>query len=202
MCLPLVVSSSIARDTATYPGPRVLEVDGTSLTVGQAAVLEDLQQRVEHVRVGLLDLVEEDHRERPPADLLGQLTTLVVTDVSGRRTDETGHRVLVVESRYVQLDQRGLAIEQEPREGLGQLRFSDTGGAGEDERTRGPLRVLQSGPGPADRPGHRLDRVVLADEALVQLGLHAEQPGRLLLGQLEDRDARPVPGLPENPVRA
>src|SRR4029450_8566921 len=46
------------------------------------------------------------------------------------------------------------------------------------------LRVLQAGPGAADRLGDRLDRVVLADDPLVQLVLHAQQPGRLLLGQL------------------
>src|SRR6185437_12963982 len=37
---------------------RVLEVHDPALAVGQPAVLEHLQQRVEDVRVGLLDLVE------------------------------------------------------------------------------------------------------------------------------------------------
>ena len=42
---------------------------------------------VEHVRMGLLDLVEQHHGVRPAADRLGQLTALVVADVAGR-----GHR--------------------------------------------------------------------------------------------------------------
>ena len=37
----------------------VLEVHDAALAVGEPAVLQHLQQRVEHVRVGLLDLVEE-----------------------------------------------------------------------------------------------------------------------------------------------
>src|SRR6202042_950409 len=49
----------------------VLEVDRAALRVGEAPVLKDLQQRVEDVRVGLLDLVEQDHGERLAADLLG-----------------------------------------------------------------------------------------------------------------------------------
>ena len=35
----------------------------------------------------------------------------------------------------------------------------------------------------------RLDGLLLADDPLVQLVLHLEQPGRLLLGELDDRDA-------------
>jgi hypothetical protein len=37
----------------------VLEVDRAALAVGEAAVVEHLQQHVEHVGVGLLDLVEQ-----------------------------------------------------------------------------------------------------------------------------------------------
>src|SRR6266516_3359047 len=54
----------------------------------------------------------------------------------------------------------------------------------------GPLGVLQPGTGPPDRLRQRLDRIVLPDDALVELVLHAQQPLRLLLGQLEHRDAR------------
>src|SRR4051794_19045457 len=43
----------------------------------------------------------------------------------------------------------------------------------------------------ADRLGDRDDRLLLADDALVQLVFHADQLLGLGLGQLEDRDARP-----------
>ena len=43
----------------------------------------------------------------------------------------------------------------------------------------------------ADRLGDGDDRLLLADDALVELVLHADQLLRLGLGQLEDRDARP-----------
>ena len=39
---------------------RVLEIDGAALAVGDAAVVEHLQQHVEDVVVRFLDLVEED----------------------------------------------------------------------------------------------------------------------------------------------
>src|SRR6185312_12268172 len=73
-----------------------------------------------------------------------------------------------------------------------QLRLTHTRRAREDERARRPLRVLQARPGAADRLRDRLDSVLLADDPLVQLVLHAEQTRGLLLGELEDGDAGPV----------
>src|SRR5208283_4531821 len=68
----------------------VLEVDGAALGVGESAIVEDLQEDVEDVGMGLLDLVEEDDGIRPAADGLGELAALVVADVARRRSDEAG----------------------------------------------------------------------------------------------------------------
>ena len=122
-----------------------------ALAVGEPAVLQHLQQRVEHVRVRLLDLVEQHHAERLAPHLLGQLAALVVADVAGRRTDEPRHGVAVVELGHVELDQRVVVAEQELGQRLGQLGLTDTGRAGEDERATGTLRVLEAGPGAPDR---------------------------------------------------
>ena len=85
----------------------------------------------------------------------------------------------------------GLVAEEELGERLGQLGLADAGGAQEDERPAGPLGVLEAGPGAADGLGDRLDGVDLADDPLVQLVLHAEELGGLLLGELVDGDAGP-----------
>jgi hypothetical protein len=55
----------------------------------------------------------------------------------------------------------------------------------------GALGVLEAGPGAADGLGDRLDGVLLADDPLVQLVLHAQELGGLLLGELVDGDAGP-----------
>ena len=156
-----------------------------------APVLEDLEERVEDVGVGLFDLVEEHDRERLAPHGLGELTAFVVTDVAGRRTDEPRDRVLLHVLRHVELDHRGLVTEQELGERLGGLGLPDTRRAEEDERPRRPLRVLEAGTRPADRLRHRLDRLVLTDDPLVQLLLHAEELRGLFLGELVDRDAGP-----------
>ena len=60
----------------------VAEVDRAALAVGEPAFLEDLQQRVEHVGVGLLDLVEQHDGERLAPDGLGELAALFVAHVA------------------------------------------------------------------------------------------------------------------------
>ena len=62
----------------------VAEVDRATLGVGQATLFENLQQRVEDIGMGLLDLVEQHDRERLPAHLLGELAAFVVADIAGR----------------------------------------------------------------------------------------------------------------------
>ncbi|KJV02376.1 hypothetical protein VF34_02190 [Rhodococcus sp. PML026] len=170
----------------------VLEVDRASLAVGETAVFEHLQEGVVDLLVCLLDLVEQHDGERLAADLLGELATLFVADVSGRSTEQTRRGEAVVELAHVDLDERIVLAEEEVRECFRQLGLTDTGRAGEDERARRALRVLQTCTGTTDRLGDGLDCLDLADDPLVQLVFHAEQTRGLFLGELEDGDAGPV----------
>ena len=82
------IQEMLAAQVAGHDHDGVLEVDRPSLGVGQPAVVEQLEQDVEHLRVRLLDLVEEDDRVGPAADGLGQLAGLVVADIAWRRADQ------------------------------------------------------------------------------------------------------------------
>ena len=152
------------------------------------AVIQHLQQRVEDIRMRLLDLVEQHHGERLAAHLLGELAALLITDVSRRRTKETRCRILLGELGHIDANQRILIVEQELGQRLGQLGLAHAGGAGKDERTGRALRVLQAHAGTADGAGQGGHRLILADNALVQLGFHVEQLLGLSLGQLEHRN--------------
>src|SRR6185295_9785509 len=103
------------------------------------------------------------------------LAAFVVADVARRRADEPGHGVLLHVLRHVDLDHRVLVAEQELRERARKLGLTDTRRAEEDERTGWALGILDAGARSADRAGHGLDRLFLADDALVQLVLHARE---------------------------
>src|SRR5205814_10644203 len=81
--------------------------------------------------------------------------------------------------------------EEELGERARELGLAHAGRAEEDERPGRPLRILDAGTRAADGLGDRDDRLLLADDALVQLLLHADEPRGLGLGELEDGDAGP-----------
>ena len=56
-------------------------------------VVQYLQQRVEHFRVGFFDLVEQYHLVGSAAHGFGQLHALVVADVARRRANQAADRL-------------------------------------------------------------------------------------------------------------
>ena len=77
----------------------VAEVDGAALAVGEATVVEQLQEDVEDLGVGFFDFVEEHHAVGAAADGFGELTALVVADVTGRGADQPADGVLLHDIR-------------------------------------------------------------------------------------------------------
>ena len=169
---------------------RVAEVDRATLAVGQASVVEHLQQQVEHVGVRLLDLVEQHDRVRVAPHALGELPGLVVADVSGRGADEARHGVPLAELAHVEADDRAARRRRATTaSALRQLGLADTRRAEEQERTDRPVRVAHAGAVAAHGLGDRGDRVVLADDARVQLVLEVAEALALALGEAVHRDA-------------
>ena len=77
-----------------------------------------------------------------------------------------------------------LVAEQRLGQGPCQLGLPHARRAEEEERADGPVGVAHPGTRAADRAGHGLDGLVLADDALVQLRLELEQALALLLREL------------------
>src|SRR5439155_10766436 len=169
----------------------VAEVDAATLGIGQVAVLEDLEEDVEDLGVGLLDLVEEHDAVVLAADGLGQLTALVEADITGGGPDEAADVMALHEFAHVVLDERILAAEHELGEGLRKLRLADARRRQEDERADRALRILETGSGSANGLRNRLDRLLLADDPTVENLLHLEQALRLFSRDPGDRDAGP-----------
>src|ERR687890_167755 len=171
---------------------RVLEVDRPALGVREAPVIEDLQERVEDLRVGLLDLVEEDDRVGTPADLLRELSCLLVADVARRRADEARHRVGFLKLGHIYPDHGVLLAEEVLGESTRELGLADSCRTEEDKAADGALGVLYASPGAPDGLGHRPDRGPLSDDPLVQHALQAQETLGLFLDDVGRRDAGPL----------
>ena len=186
LCLDLV-----RADVGRHDDDGVLEVDRPAVRIGQSAVVEDLEQDVEHVGVSLFDLVEQHDGIGLAAHLFGQLSALVVTDVTGRGTYQFGHADLVHVLGHIQTYQHVLIAEHRLGERLGKLRLADACRSEEDERAYRTLGILHAGSRPSDRLGDRRHRLVLTDDALVQRLFEVKQSLRLALGQFDDGDLCP-----------
>src|SRR6202035_2018294 len=94
---------------------------------------------------------------------LCELSTLFVTYVSWRCSDQFRDGVLLHVFGHVEADQRLLAAEQEFGEAPRDFGFSDAGGAEEQEASDRAARGLESSAAAANGAGQCGNRFVLAD---------------------------------------
>ena len=108
----------------------VAKVRLAPVVVGQCAVVHDLQQQVENLRMRLLDLIEQQDTVRIFRNRLGQQPALIEADVARRRTDQPRNRMPLHILGHVEtheLDTHG------HRELPGNFRLADTRGPGEQK---------------------------------------------------------------------
>ena len=176
-------------NVAGHDDDGVLEVHRSPLAVGQPAVVQHLQQHVEHVRMGLFNLVEQQHAVGLAPHSLGQVAALLVAHITRRRANQAGDRMLFHELAHVHADQVVFTVEHEAGQRLAQFGFADARGAKEQEGAGRAVRVAQPRPRAANGIGDGLNRLVLANDALVQLALHLQQLVFFALHHLGDRNA-------------
>ena len=128
----------------------------------------------------------------PAAHRLGELAALLVADVAGGRADQPGHGVLLHVLGHVDADHGVLVVEEELGQRAGELGLPDAGRPQEDERADGPVGVLQPARARRTALATAVDRVVLADDPLLQPLLHVHQLLDLAPPAAADRDAGPL----------
>src|SRR2546425_5687538 len=109
---PAILQNAMAADVRCHDDDRVLEIDCSSLTIGQPAVIQDLEQHVEDVAVRFLHLVKKDHGKGPPPDGFGELAAFFVSDIARGCADEPGDGVLLLVLGHVDPDHGVFVIKQ------------------------------------------------------------------------------------------
>ena len=186
-----VLGDRIRTNVARHDDDRVLEAHLAALAVGEATIIEHLQQHVEHVRVRLLHLIQQDDGVGPAANRLGELTALVVPHVSGRRADEALDAELLHVLGHVDAHERALIVEQALGKRLGELGLAHTGGAEEEEAADGAIGIGEAGAAATHGCGDGTHGLVLADDAAMQLVLETLQLLELALHHLRHGHAGP-----------
>ena len=158
--------------------------------VGQPAIVHHLQQHVEHIRMRLLDLVEQNHRIRPAPHSLSQLTALVVAHISRRRANQPRHGVLLHVLAHVDAHHRLLIIEQKLRQRARRLRFAHARRSKKDEEPIGRLGSLSPARERRIAFATTRQRRVLSDHALAQPLFHLDELLHFAFEHLATRECR------------
>mmetsp|Transcript_22789 Transcript_22789/g.40341 ORF Transcript_22789/g.40341 Transcript_22789/m.40341 type:complete len:530 (+) Transcript_22789:864-2453(+) len=142
--------------------------------------------------MGFFDLVKQDHRIRAPAHSLCELAALFVADVSRRSsshaTDSEGVHVFA----HIEPNHRVLGVKELLCQGLAQLGFTNAGRTEEHEVGQRAVRVRKARSRALHSLRDSLDRLFLADHALVQLVIEGKDPFHLGLEHLLNGHSRPL----------
>ncbi len=160
------VLHQLTADIGGHDHDGIFEIYRSAVTVGQPAIVKNLQEDIEDVRMGFFDLVEQEDRIGPPPDGLGQVSALVVSHISGRSADQSGDGVFFHEFGHVDPDHGLFVVEHEFGQGPGEFRLADAGGSQEDKGTDRPVWVLQSGTGPSQGARNSGNALILPDDPL------------------------------------
>src|SRR5580658_2308896 len=142
------------------------EVDQLPVAVFEHALVEHLVEDLQHIGMGLLDLVEQQHAIGAALDRFGQHSAAAVADIAGRGTFEAGNAVRLLVLRHVDGDERIPAAEQQLGQGRRRLGLAGAAGAGEQEHAGRLLRLAEFGIEGLNPPADRVEGGILADDPL------------------------------------
>src|ERR1700688_4330865 len=141
----------------------IAEVDGVTKAVGELAVLENLQQYIEDVRMSFFNFIQEDDGVGSAANALGELAAFFIADIAGRGADQFGDGMLLHEFGHVEAHQRFFRAEKKFGKAASYFGFANTGGPQEKEATDGTQRGFQTGAAAANGASQSGDGFVLTD---------------------------------------
>ena len=139
----------------------------TTLGVGKMSIVEDLEQDVEHLGMGLFYFVQKDDTVVLSSHCLGELSPFIVAYVAWRCAHQPSYGMPLHELGHIQPDEGILTAKHKLRQGPHQLCLSHAGGAEEDEAANGVPGILHPGSGSPHRLGHGGDGLILPDDTLV-----------------------------------
>ena len=103
------------------------------MRIGYLALVKNLQENIHNVRVSFFDFVKQNNRIRLSADALGELSRLVISHISGRRSDYFSNTVLLHIFRHIKTDKRIDRIKHLFRQNFDKLGFSYACGSHKDK---------------------------------------------------------------------
>lgn len=112
-------SEDVTTDITRHDDDTVLTIDGATFTVRDATIIEHLEKDSEDIGMCFLYFVKKDDAVGSASDGFGELSSLVVADIAGRRTDELRSAMFFLILGHIDTDHRFLIIEEMGCESFG-----------------------------------------------------------------------------------
>ena len=147
----ITVLTIIKREQMVCPDIRgqqdngIGKIDTAAMTISQVTFIQHLKQNVENIGMRLLDLVKQHDLIGTPSHSFGQRAAFFITDIAGRRPDQTCHRMLFHIFRHINAQHRAVIIEQEAGERLCHFGLANAGRAQHQKAAHGLVRVRKAG---------------------------------------------------------
>ena len=85
--------NALAADIGGHHNHGVFKVDRAALAIGEAAIVEHLQQNIEHIRVRFFHFIQQNHAVRLAPHLFGEKAAFFIAHIARRRANQAGHGV-------------------------------------------------------------------------------------------------------------
>src|SRR5699024_5877422 len=154
--------------------------------------IQHLKQDVEYIWMCFFNLIEQNNRVWSAANCFGQLTAFLITNISWRRSDQTGDGVLLHILTHIDTDHVVFIIKQGLCKGLCKLMLTNTGRTQEEEGTNCTVRVGDTSSGTKDCFADKADCLILSHNVLMQDILHVQEFLPLTFHNFCNRDAGPL----------
>src|ERR1700730_4835242 len=142
--------------------------------------------------MGLFHFIEKQDAIWSFAHSVSQHAALVRAKVAGGRANELTDAVLFHIFGHVEANKFPLVAEEKLSERFGQLSLANSGGSRKKKHAVRTTGIGKPRHGRSDLLGHRVNRMVLANDSFSKRIFHPQQAQLLIRGQTLDRDTRPL----------
>src|SRR5258708_28786161 len=146
----------------------IATINNLTTRITETSFLQQLQEQIKDIIMGFLNLIKEQNTIRMATDKLCQLSTIFITDIARRGTQQASGMVPLHKFRHIQSQERAFIVKKCSRQCSRQFAFANSGRSYKKKRTDGTPPITPISIGPPDSPRNQLDSFVLTNDLLVQ----------------------------------
>lgn len=181
--LATILEQYFSTDITCHDNDGIGEINRTALTIRQPAVVQYLQENVEHTLMSLFDFIEKNDTVGISSNLFRELTAFLVANIARRSTNQARNRVLFHVFAHINTNHVLIRIKQFECKSLGQLCFTGTRGSNEKEASGGLVRTRQASTTAQHGIRNGTNSFILTNDTLVKI---ISKMKKLFLGCLRE----------------